>query len=238
MAIRPSIRPPDERLHGRMQGHRLRPRQQVLLDTLLPRLRFPLDRANDPAQAFARPPTRLGVEIGFGGGEHAHALVAADPAFGLIACEVFEPGLCSMLSRLMPDETEPSLPPNLLLWDDDARILLRALTPGCLDHVFLMFPDPWPKSRHAKRRFVHPAQVPLVARVLKPGGTWRVATDDPTYQAWVQEVMAMQDLFDAPPPAQARPTGWPPTRYEAKAIRAGRSPLYWTFTRNATATLA
>ena len=231
------IRPPDDRLHGRMQGHRLRPRQQDLLDTLLPRLRFPLDRATDPAQAFARPPASLGIEIGFGGGEHAYALITADPAFGLIACEVFEPGLCSMLSRLMPDEAEPSLPPNLLLWDDDARILLRALAPGCLDHVFLMFPDPWPKSRHAKRRFVHPAQVPLVARVLQPGGTWRVATDDPTYQAWVRDVMAMQQLFDAPPPAQARPAGWPPTRYEAKAIRAGRSPLYWTFTRNATAIL-
>ena len=98
-----------------------------------------------------------------------------------------------------------------------------------------MFPDPWPKSRHAKRRFVHPGQVPLVARVIRAGGVWRVATDDPTYQAWVQEVMAMQSLFDAPPPATERPDGWPPTRYEAKAILAGRHPLYWTFTRTKTA---
>lgn len=230
-----AIRPPDDRLHGRLQGHKLRPRQQDLLETLLPRLRFPLDRAADPAQAFAVPPVRLGFEIGFGGGEHAYALVTADPTFALIACEVFEPGLCSMLSRIKPDGAEPVLPANLALWDDDARILLRALAPGCLDNVFLMFPDPWPKSRHAKRRFVHPAQVPLVARVLRPGGTWRVATDDLTYQAWVQEVMAMQDLFDAPLPSQARPAGWPLTRYEAKAIRAGRTPLYWTFTRNQTA---
>ena len=226
-----AIRPPDDRLHGRLQGHKLRPRQQELLDTLLPRLRFPLDRAGDPARAFAVPPARLGVEIGFGGGEHAHALVMNDPGLGLIACEVFEPGLCSMLSRLMSDDAEASVPPNLLLWDEDARILLRALPPGCLDHVFLMFPDPWPKTRHAKRRFVHPGQVPLVARAMRVGATWCMATDDPTYQAWVQEVMAMQDLFDAPAPTLMRPPGWPPTRYEAKAVCAGRTPLYWTFTR-------
>ncbi len=219
-----AVRPPDDRLHGRLQGHTLRPRQQELLDMLLPQLRYPLGQ--DPLAVFPGLPTRLGVEIGFGGGEHAFALVTADPHFGLIACEVFEPGICSMLSRI-----DLQIPTNLRLWDDDARILLRSLPPACLDQVFLMFPDPWPKSRHAKRRFVHPGQVALVARVLRPGGAWRVATDDPTYQSWVQEVMAMQNLFNAPPPATSRPTGWPPTRYEAKAILAGRTPLYWTFTR-------
>lgn len=223
------VRPPDDRLHGRMAGHKLRPRQQHLLGTLLPRLLYPL--GTDPHAAFPEVPARLGLEIGFGGGEHAHALVQADPAFGLIACEVFEPGLCSMLSRIAAVHPGDIVPHNLLLWDDDARILMRALPDGCLDYVFLMFPDPWPKGRHAKRRFVHPAQVPLVARLMRPGGQWRVATDDPTYQAWVQEVMAMQDLFVAPSPALDRPPGWPPTRYEAKAIQAGRTPMYWGFTR-------
>jgi tRNA (guanine-N7-)-methyltransferase len=99
--------------------------------------------------------------------------------------------------------------------------------------VALMFPDPWPKARHAKRRFVHPAQVPLVARALRPGGTWRIASDDPTYQAWVAEVMAAQTLFAPADPAAARPDAWPPTRYEAKAIRAGRAPRYWSFVRTA-----
>ena len=117
------------------------------------------------------------------------------------------------------------------LWDGDARALLRSLPDACLDRVFLLFPDPWPKARHAKRRFVHPEQVPLVARVLRPGGEWRVATDDPTYQAWVSEVMGAQSVFDTPAPARSRPEGWPPTRYEAKALAAGRTPLYWRFTR-------
>ena len=80
---------------------------------------------------------------------------------------------------------------------------------------------------------MHPALLPELARVLKPCAEWRVATDDPTYQAWVTDVMAGQDMFDTPPPVPARPTGWPPTRYEAKALRAGRSPLYWSFTRRA-----
>ena len=226
------MRPPDARLHGRQAGHRLRPRQQALLHTLLPRLRYPIGIA--PREAFG-PFDRLGLEVGFGGGEHSHALVQADPAFALIACEVFEPGLCSMLSRLAPEEIDTEMPTNLRLWDNDARLLMRTLPRDCLDFAFLMFPDPWPKLRHAKRRFVHPDQVPLVARLVRPGGMWRVATDDPTYQAWVMEVMAMQNLFDAPAPETARPAGWPPTRYEAKAIRAGRTPLYWTFTRTGVA---
>jgi tRNA (guanine-N7-)-methyltransferase len=110
-------------------------------------------------------------------------------------------------------------------------VLLRRLPDACLDRLFLLFPDPWPKARHAKRRFVHPATLPELARVLKPGGEWRIASDDPTYQAWVTDVLAAQNLFVVPPPATERPEGWPPTRYEAKALRAGRRPLYWSLRR-------
>ena len=161
------------------------------------------------------------------------AQAAAYPDAGLIACEVFDNGICSLLSRIVPEggEAAAALPGNLRLWSDDARILLRGLPDGSLDRLFLLFPDPWPKARHAKRRFVHPAQLPLVARVLKPGGVWRIASDDPTYQAWVTQVLAEQTLFTVPPPATERPDGWPPTRYEAKALRAGRRPLYWEITR-------
>ena len=143
-----------------------------------------------------------GWRSGFGGGEHALAQIAAHPEAALIACEVFDNGICSLLSRLVPegDEATAPLPANLRLWTDDARTLLRLLPDACLDRLFLLFPDPWPKARHAKRRFVHPALLPLLARVLKPGAEWRVASDDPTYQAWVAEVMAAQALFDAPPP--------------------------------------
>jgi tRNA (guanine-N7-)-methyltransferase len=209
----------------------------LLLDATLPRLRFPEAQAADPLGAFQPRPLALWLEVGFGGGEHAQALAEAHPEAGLIASEVFENGLCSLLSRLVPEGAEATapLPANLRIWDQDARLLLQRLPDACLDRVLLMFPDPWPKARHVKRRFVHPAQIPLLARVVKPGGVWRVASDDPTYQAWVAEVMAAQDLFEAAPPATQRPEGWPPTRYEAKALIAGRSPLYWSFVRTVVA---
>lgn len=218
------VKPPPDRLYGRSRGHKLRPRQEVLLNVTLPRLEFRLPEAL---------PSPLWVEVGFGGGEHALAQVRAHIEATLIACEVFENGICSLLSALVPEgqEATAALPPNLRLWTDDARILLRELPDACIDKLFLLFPDPWPKARHAKRRFVHPATLPLLARVLKPGAEWRVASDDPTYQAWVRDVMAAQALFRAGEPTTVRPDGWPPTRYEAKALRAGRQPLYWSFFR-------
>ena len=199
----------------------------------LPRLAF------DPAVGFPGLTelrlAELWLEIGFGGGEHALAQAAAHPRAGLIACEVFENGICSLLSRLVPEggEADAALPDNLLLWTQDARVLLRLLPDACLERLFLMFPDPWPKARHAKRRFVHPGQIGELARLLKPGAEWRVASDDPTYQGWVTQVMTRQDWFDNIAPAEQRPEGWPPTRYEAKALRAGRRPLYWRFIRRA-----
>jgi tRNA (guanine-N7-)-methyltransferase len=201
-----------------------------LLDVCLPRLRYAGD---DPFAAFAVRPERIRLEVGFGGGEHALAQARENPDIGLIACEVFENGICSLLARLVAEgeEATGALPGNLRIWDGDARVLLRRLPDACLDGFFLLFPDPWPKARHAKRRFVHPAQLPEVARVLKPGAEWRIASDDPTYQDWVAAVLAEQDYFDVPAPAIERPAGWPGTRYEAKALLAGRVPMYWTVTR-------
>ncbi len=173
------------------------------------------------------------MEVGFGGGEHAEAIAHAHPHDGLIAAEVFANGICSLLSRLVPDGEEQSStpPPNLLLWDSDARTLLKALPDASLDAAFLMFPDPWPKSRHAKRRFVGPANLALLARLIRPGGEWRIASDDPTYQDWVRNVMSAQSHFEPDSGRTERPPGWPPTRYEAKALRAGRQPIYWRFVR-------
>ena len=226
-----AVKPSPDRLYGRQRSHPLRPRQQLLLDATLPRLRF--GHPETPGAGFDIAPSELWLEIGFGGGEHALAQASAHPDIGLIACEVFENGLCSLLGRLVPEggEATAPLPPGLRLWDDDARTLLRQMPDSCLDRLFLLFPDPWPKARHAKRRFVHPEIIPTLGRVLKPGATWRVASDDPTYQAWVAEVMRGQTLFDTPDPATARPDGWFPTRYETKALQAGRQPYYWSFTR-------
>jgi tRNA (guanine-N7-)-methyltransferase len=224
-----TVKPSPDRLYGRQRTHALRPRQQRLLEQVLPRLRY------RPGAPFPVPVAQLWVEVGFGGGEHSRAQAESHPEAGLIACEVFEQGLCSLLAALVPEgaETTATLPPNLRIWDDDARALLRALPEASIGRLFLMFPDPWPKARHAKRRFVHPDTAALVASRLQPGAEWRIASDDPTYQAWVTEVMAAQAAFSLPaPPTTLRPADWPATRYEAKARAAGRIPLYWRFIRS------
>jgi len=220
-----------DRLYGRQRTHALRPRQRVLLAETLPRMRF--TTPYDPGAGFAAPPPRIWLEVGFGGGEHARALAAAHPDVGLIACEVFEQGLCSLLASLVAEGAEATgaLPGNLRIWDDDARALLRALPEACLDRLYLMFPDPWPKARHAKRRFVHPETLALAATRMRPGAEFRLASDDPTYQAWVEEIMAAQPMFEMISFASERPEGWPGTRYEAKAVAAGRRALYWVYQR-------
>jgi tRNA (guanine-N7-)-methyltransferase len=220
-----AVKPPPDRLYGRVKGKALRPRQEWLLTQFLPRLSW-------PEVAFAGAPGETWLEVGFGGGEHAYALAQAYPEVGLIAAEVFENGICSLLSKLAPEAVaEPMPPANLRLFTDDARPLIRALPDNALTKLFLMFPDPWPKARHAKRRFVHPEVMRDVARVLCQGGEWRIASDDPTYQDWTDEVLAGQAAFTVVARTRTRPEGWPPTRYEAKAISAGRQPVYWCLRR-------
>lgn len=200
----------------------------------LPRLAFRHVDAGAPLAAFGPGVRTLWLEIGSGGGEHAAVLAATHPEAGLIACEVYENGICSLLSRIVPEggEADAPLPGNLRIWAGDGRVLLRLLPDACLERLFLMFPDPWPKTRHAKRRFVHPGLLGEVGRVLRPGAEWRVASDDPTYQAWVDEVMGAQSLFAPAAGVSPRPPDWPPTRYEAKALVAGREPRYWSFIRS------
>lgn len=217
-----SVKPPPDRLYGRVKGKKLRPRQEWLLEHFLPMLAWPEKKFGDAMR-------EIWLEVGFGGGEHAHALSLAQPDIGIIAAEVFETGICSLLSRLAPDETKvPVAPANLRIFTDDARPLIREMPDAALGKLFLMFPDPWPKARHAKRRFVHPELLKEVARVLRPGGEWRIASDDPTYQEWTDEVIGAQSEFALLTRSVNRPDGWPPTRYEAKAIAAGRQPIYWS----------
>ncbi|MGH7085692.1 MAG: tRNA (guanine(46)-N(7))-methyltransferase TrmB [Acetobacteraceae bacterium] len=200
---------------------------------VLPRLRLAPAECVDPRTAFSSRVTEVWLEVGFGGGEHTLAIMRARPEVGLLACEVFENGIGSLLSRLVPEDGDAPapLPGNLRVWDQDARVLIRALPPASIGRLFLMFPDPWPKLRHARRRFVHPQFLPELARILAPGAEWRIATDDPVHQAWLGEVLAGQDDFAVASPVSVRPAGWPPTRYEAKALAEGRPVLYWRLIR-------
>jgi tRNA (guanine-N7-)-methyltransferase len=226
---RPSRR--SEAFFGRRHGKGLRPAASGALAAVLPRLRLDL---SGPAPAslatlFAAPVSAVRLEIGFGGGEHLLHEAVGDPATGFIGAEPFINGMAKMAVRL---EACPLA--NLRLWDEDAVRLLDWLPEASLAGIDLLYPDPWPKKRHWKRRFVSPANVDRFARVLAPGGVFRFASDIADYVNWT--LLRLQHPAFAWEAAAAgdwhRPfPGWPGTRYEAKALREGRPPAYLAFRR-------
>jgi tRNA (guanine-N7-)-methyltransferase len=219
-----------DRLFGRRVGRPLRPAQQDALGTLLPALR--LDRPDDPAAGFPRPGPLL-LEIGFGSGEHFCALLRARPDANLIGSDVFLNGLASLLTRLLREEAEAPFRDRVRLWPDDARGLLARLPDASLDGVFLLFPDPWPKARHAERRLFAPAFLARMALLLKPGAVLTVATDHPIYRAWVEEVLAAAPAWRVLSREDRAVTDAPRTRFEARAFREGRASTWWALGRQA-----
>ena len=221
--------PPRKRvLYGRRRGRRLRPGQRGLKETLLPRLAVALPEKEgrlDPAGLFGHAVDEVWLEVGFGGGEHLAAQAAAHPSIGLIGCEVFENGVVKLLG-----EVERQRLGNVRIFVDDARLLIRALPDRSLGRAFVLFPDPWPKVRHHKRRFVSTQMLTELARVLKNGAELRLATDDVDYLRWMLERAPVHPDFEwlarRPADWRERPADWPPTRYEQKAIAAGRTPHF------------
>lgn len=193
----------------------------------MPRLRPPADGPiPDPAALFGDPVARVGLEIGFGSGEHAAGLLRADPGLGIIGCEIFHNGIARFAAHLDADGTTG----RARIHDDDARTLLPRLGPATLDGVWLLFPDPWPKKRHADRRFLQTATLDLIATALKDGTELRMASDDATMQDWMLWLAPVHPAFvwTARRPAdwRTRPHGEPETRYEAKARAAARAPIW------------
>ena len=186
----------------------------------------------DVAALFPATVERFELEIGFGGGEHLLALAEAAPATGVIGAEAFLNGLAKVAVRLA---REPRA--NLRLHDGDARELLDRLPDACLDRVHLYYPDPWRKRRHWKRRFLVPDNIARLARVLKPGGELRFATDWASYAAFGLANLRADPRFvwrAAAPADWLTPfPGWVRTRYEQKALREGRLPTYLTVERRA-----
>jgi tRNA (guanine-N7-)-methyltransferase len=219
-------------IYGRRKGHRLRPGRQRLLAELLPQLevRLPEDGVLDPARLFAQRPRTLWLEIGFGGGEHLAYQAAAHPDVGLIGCEPFIGGVARLLSLI-----EAQGLANIRLFADDARLLMQALPDACLERVFILFPDPWPKARHHKRRIVNPVTAGEFVRLLRPGGELRLASDEMDYvRAMLRALRARPELqWQARRPAdwRERPADWPMTRYESKAVAAGRACVFLRFRR-------
>jgi tRNA (guanine-N7-)-methyltransferase len=222
--------PPIGRVYGRRRGRTLKGKASELYETGLDALtvKLPAPEAElDPAALFEEPPAEIWLEIGFGGGEHLAAQAAQHPDIGFIGCEPFINGVSSLLVLL--DEQESR---NVRVVTEDARLLLRALPAGSIDRAFLLFPDPWPKRRHEGRRFVNPEALDLLARVLADGAEFRVATDHAVLQDWMPARIGEHPAFTLETRAVEQPADWAPTRYEAKALRAGRHPIYLTYRRN------
>lgn len=221
-----------EAFFGRRRGKSIRPYQAAALEAGLSRYGIDLGTAAPaaPQALFAAPVSSVCLEIGFGGGEHLLHEAKATPSTGFIGVEPFVNGMAKLMAAL---EREPLA--NLRVYDDDATRLLDWLPPASLDRIDLLYPDPWPKKRHWKRRFVGKANLDRFARVLKPGGRFCFASDIDSYVNWTLLACRAHDAFEwqaagAQDWHEPYP-GWPGTRYEAKAIREGRPPAYLTFLR-------
>jgi tRNA (guanine-N7-)-methyltransferase len=217
------------RLYGRRAGHKLRAGQQDLVEDLLPRLSVPPGPL-DAAALFgdARP---LELEIGFGAGEHLAAQAAMRPGHGLIGCEPFLNGVVGALGHIRDGALG-----NVRLHMGDALDVLARLPDASLERVYLLHPDPWPKVRHAKRRFMNKGPIDLVAAKLCPGGEFRFGTDHPVYVAHAMMVMQRQAAHfewqaQTADDFLSRPADWPETRYERKARRLGHEVWYFRYLR-------
>ncbi|QHL90551.1 tRNA (guanosine(46)-N7)-methyltransferase TrmB [Sphingomonas changnyeongensis] len=217
------------RLYGRAKGHKLRAGQALLVEETLPRVAVPEDGPLDAQRLFGAP-RPLEFEIGFGAGEHLAAQAAMRPGHGFIGCEPFLNGVVGALAKIEDEELA-----NVRLHMGDALGVLERLPDHSLERVYLLHPDPWPKARHAKRRMVNHGPLDLIAAKLRPGGEFRLGTDDPTYCRWSMMIMnARRDFVWQAATAQdflTRPDDWPQTRYEAKARTKGHEVWYFRYLR-------
>lgn len=220
------------RTFGRRKGRKASPRQAALKDTVLPRVALDLSA---PSGRLSRGESEgatknLFLEIGFGGAEHLVWQARHNPDVTLIGCEPFEDGVMKALDAIQSGPID-----NIRIHMGDARDVLRWLPDASIARAFVLFPDPWPKRKHQKRRLVNPQTLALLARVLKPGAELRFGTDIGDYARSALEAFQREPRFkwlaDRPADWRIRPADWPETRYEAKAEREGRRRYYFRFER-------
>jgi tRNA (guanine-N7-)-methyltransferase len=232
---------------GRRQGRVIHRAKSFLLDNFLPRIRIDSNKKVDLEQCFGSEKNAYALEIGFGDGDHLAALSAKMPNVGFIGVEVYRNGVANLLSlitglkdgrdedlakevTLLPGRTD-----NVRIYDDDVRLLFAALPDACFDKIYLLFPDPWPKSRHANRRFINPDNLRELARLLKKGGILQVATDHPIYKKWTLDTMHKNSDFrwtaKTSDDWRNPPADWAETKYQRKAVREGRRPVFFEFER-------
>lgn len=218
------------RSFGRIKSRTLKPRQAALMDSLLPRIALP-DPADGPIDPRALMPAaaQVWLEIGFGGGEHLAEQAARHPDVLLVGCEPFLNGVGSALRHI-----EDRALTNVRVHAGDARLVLDALPQASLDRVFILFPDPWPKARHHKRRLIQDDTLTALVRALKPGAPLRFVTDWKDYAAWTLErAVRTPGLVWRAERAEdwrAAPPDHVPTRYQEKLL-GDTAPIYLDFVR-------
>ncbi|GAB5468828.1 MAG: tRNA (guanosine(46)-N7)-methyltransferase TrmB [Rhodospirillales bacterium] len=224
---------PRRALHGRRKGRPLRGLLQRLLEEDLAAVAIPLPTGAgqlDPRALFDDRVDEVWLEIGFGGGEHLVWQAAHHPGVGLLGAEIFVNGVAKALRAL---KAEPAA--QARIHQGDARDLLEALAPASLSRAFILFPDPWPKARHNKRRLVQSETLDQLARVLRPGSELRLATDDADYAAWMLACLDSHPAFRwtarKADDWRLRPDDWPETRYEQKGRLADRPPVFLRWLR-------
>jgi len=216
------------RLYGRRQGHPLRAGQAGLVERRLPELAVPEGPLT--SRLLFGDDRGLEFEIGFGRGEHLAGQAAMRPGNGFIGCEPFLDGVVGLLLHVEEERLD-----NVRIHMGDAIEVLERLPDASLSRAYLLHPDPWPKTRHAKRRFMNKGPIGLLAAKLKPGAEFRFGTDHPVYCRWAMMVMGQSDDFEwlaeQPRDFMVRPNDWPETRYENKARREGREVWYFRYRR-------
>lgn len=209
---------PKFQFYGRRKGKPLRRHHSDLMEGLLPPI------AIDLAQPLAHTGERRWLEIGFGGGEHLAHQAVLHPDVSLIGAEAFQNGVAKLLAHI-----EAMAIGNVRVHHGDARGLLEVMPDQSFERLYLLYPDPWPKERQKKRRFVNPANLGHIHRVLKPAGAFYFASDIPDYVDWTRAHVAEHGGFVEEGDCTRPYDTWTRTRYEAKAIREGRTPAYLTF---------
>jgi tRNA (guanine-N7-)-methyltransferase len=215
---------------GRRKGHKLRAHQLDMVEQLLPRLALDItgEGPSDLAELFDRPLDAVRLEIGFGGGEHLIAEALRLPGTGFIGCEPYVNGMAKILTRIEAHNIT-----NIRLFAGDAAELLTWAPPGSLARIDLIHPDPWPKRRHWKRRFVQDATVAAMARILQPSAEFRFVSDIDDYCAWtLAHLLRAPDFEWTAERASDWQLPWPDytmTRYGRKAEREGRKAAYFRF---------
>lgn len=230
---------------GRRKGRTIRKAKSTLLEAFLPTIKITPETNFNKQTLFSRPVEKVFLEIGFGNGEHLAGQALNNPETGFIGAEVFQNGVANLLTLITGIKEGDNLPEkitllpgrndNIRVWDDDVRLLFSKIPDNFVDKVFVLFPDPWPKKRHASRRFINPDNLKEIARILKKDGILRVATDHKVYKGWTLRQMAADKNFVWTAKCgndwKHEPSDWVQTKYQRKAIREGRHPVFLDYKR-------